>query len=99
VGALPADLAGSESAPLVALRTLSELLAQEMEAGYLAARDAPAMAQIITGSVWYFVFLELLLGKVAGALPEHTFVRELARLIWADLEPPSRKPRAKRKSR
>jgi hypothetical protein len=45
LGALPADLAGKESAPLVAIRTLAQMLAQEMEAGYLAVRDAPSSAR------------------------------------------------------
>jgi AcrR family transcriptional regulator len=98
VGALPADLAGKESAPLVAIRTLAEMLEQEMDAGYLVARDAPAIAQIITGSVWYFVFLELVLGDVAGAMDEDTFVKGLVRLVFADLQPP-RKPRAPVKQR
>jgi AcrR family transcriptional regulator len=93
VGALPADLAGKESAPLVAIRTLAEMLEAEMAAGYLAARDAPGIAQIITGSVWYFVFLELVLGKVVGAMDEDRFVHELVRLVFADLQP-ARKPRA-----
>jgi AcrR family transcriptional regulator len=98
VGALPADLAGEESAPLVAIRTLAELIEAEMKAGYLAVREAPAVAQIITGAVWHFVFLELLLGKVARALDEDTFVRELARLVFVDLQP-SRKPSAPRRPR
>jgi AcrR family transcriptional regulator len=98
VGALPADLAGDESAPLVAIRTLAEMLVTEMEAGFLAARDAPAIAQIITGSVWHFVFLELLLGNTAGAPGEDELVRELARLVFADLQQP-RKARPEKKPR
>jgi AcrR family transcriptional regulator len=94
IGALPADLAGPESAPLVAIRTLAELLEKEMEAGYLARRDAPAIAHVITGSVWYFVFLELLTGNAASARAEDAFVQELARLVLADLQP-ARKPRSR----
>lgn len=97
VGALPAELAGPESAPLVAIRTLGEMLQEEMDAGYLAARDAPALAQIITGSVWYFVFLELLLGREEGAMTEDAFVQQLARLALADLLPPA--PRAAKKKK
>ena len=73
VGALPAELAGPESAPLVAIRTLAEMLEQEMEAGYLVPRDARALAQLVTGAVWHFVFLELLLGKAGGTLTEGAF--------------------------
>jgi len=98
VGALPADLAGKESAPLVAIRTLAEVLEQEMKAGYLAVRDAPSIAQIITGSVWHFVFLELVLGKVPGEMDEATFVQGLVRLVLADLQLP-REPRAAAKAR
>jgi AcrR family transcriptional regulator len=97
IGALPADLAGPESAPLVALRTLAEMLEQEMDAGYLAARDAPAIARIITGSVWYFVFLELLLGNPASATDEDVFVQELARLVLADLQPRRKRPAQRRR--
>ncbi len=91
VGALPADLAGPESAPLVAIRTLGEMLQEEMDAGYLQQRDAPGIAQIITGSVWYFVFLELLLGRQGGAMTEDGFVQQLARLVLADLLPPAQR--------
>jgi AcrR family transcriptional regulator len=97
-GAQPTDLAGPESAPLVALRTLGELLEAEMAAGYLAQRDAAAIAQHITGSAWYFVFLELQFGAATGKLDEDSFVQELARLVFADLQP-TRKPPARRKSR
>lgn len=97
-GALPADLAGPESAPLVALRTLAELLEAEMAAGYLATRDAAAIAQTLTGSAWYFVFRELQLGDVPGVLAEDTFVQELARLVFSDLQP-AKKPPAKPKKR
>lgn len=91
LGALPAELAGPESAPLVAIRTLGEMLEEEMKAGYLAARDAQAIAHMITGSVWHFVFLELLLGRDGGAMTEDAFVQQLARLVLADLLPsPSR---------
>jgi AcrR family transcriptional regulator len=96
-GALPADLAGRESAPLVALRTLGDMLHEEMKAGYLATRKAAAVAQVITGSVWYFVFLELVHGKAAGGTDEDTFARELARQVFADLE--LQKPRPKPKPR
>ncbi len=95
VGALPADLAGDESAPLVALRTLAEMIEEEMDSGYLTARDAPSISQIITGAVWHFVFLELLLGNGSGAMDEDKFVHGLVRLVFADLQPP-RKPRAKK---
>jgi hypothetical protein len=98
VGALPADLAGPQSAPLVAIHTLAEMIEEEMSAGHLAARDALAVARIITGSVWYFVFTELVFGDAAGAQDEDAFVQALARLVFADLKP-SRKPRARRKAR
>ncbi|MEY4547101.1 MAG: hypothetical protein RL685_3296 [Pseudomonadota bacterium] len=98
VGALPADLAGPESAPLVALRTLAELLEAEMAAGYLAQRDAAAIAQTMTGAAWHFVFLELQLGTPSGAMTEDTFVQQLARLVLADLQP-AKKPPAKPKKR
>jgi AcrR family transcriptional regulator len=86
-GALPAELAGRDSAPLVAIRTLAEMLREEMKGGHLATRNAQAIAQFITGAVWHFVFLELLLGKPSGGLDEDTFSAELARLILADLQP------------
>jgi AcrR family transcriptional regulator len=98
VGALPAELAGRESAPLIAIRTLGEMLQEEMDAGYLAARDAQAIAQIITGSVWYFVFLELLLGREEGAMTEDAFVQQLARLALSDLLPTARRA-ARKKAR
>jgi AcrR family transcriptional regulator len=95
VGALPADLAGPESAPLVAIRTLGEMLQEEMDAGHLVARDAQAVAQIMTGSVWYFVFLELVHGRDGGAMVENTFVQQLARLVLSDLLPAKRSAKKK----
>ena len=62
-----------------------------MDAGHLEQRDAAGIAQIITGSVWYFVFLELLLGRQGGAMTEAAFVQQLARLVLADLLPPAQR--------
>lgn len=98
VGALPADLAGRDSAPLVAIRTLGEMLQEEMDAGHLAQRDPQALAQILTGSVWYFVFLELLLGPGARAMSEDEHVQQLARLICADVLPAAPRKAKKKKT-
>jgi AcrR family transcriptional regulator len=97
VGALPADLAGPESAPLVAIRTLGEMLQAEMEAGHLAERDAQAIAQIMTGSAWYFVFLELVHGRDGGAMTEDAFVQQQARLVFGDLAPAVKRGGKKKK--
>jgi AcrR family transcriptional regulator len=83
----PASLGGPEPAPLVAINTLTELLETEMAAGHLTKRNARAIAQFMTGSVWYFVFFGLLVGSDA-TIDEDTFVKELSRLVFSDLKPP-----------
>jgi len=88
---LPSDLTGSKPAPLVAIHAVAAMLEREMDAGRLARRNAEAVARILVGSIWYFVFLEVALGKGRGRLDEDTFVNELARAIFADLAP--RKPK------
>jgi AcrR family transcriptional regulator len=95
--ALPADLSGPHPAPRVAIETLAGMLREEMAAGHLPTGNAEALAQIVTGSVWYFVFLDLLLGKTAE-VDEDTLARELARRVVAEIELP-RKPRTKMKAR
>jgi hypothetical protein len=95
--AVPTDLSGPHPAPRVAIETLAAMLREEMAAGHLPPGNAEALAQIVTGSVWYFVFLDLLLGS-AGDVDEETLARELARRVVAELEP-ARKPRPKKKTR
>src|SRR5882724_3311211 len=93
----PADLIGRKPAPLVAIHTFAELLEREMDAGHLVRRNAEAVARIVTGSVWYFVFLRVLLNKPGGGIDEETFVEELARMVFADLDPA--RPRTPRRPR
>ena len=98
---LPADPTGRKPPPLVAIRAAAELLQAEMDAGHLASRDAEAVARILIGSVWYFVFLGLVLDKPSAGYDEDTFYAELARTLFADLDPKrgSRsKPRARRRT-
>jgi AcrR family transcriptional regulator len=97
-GELPTDLTGPKPAPLVAIRTVAEMLEAEMGAGYLATRNAEAVARILIGSIWYYVFLELVLGKKSGSLDEDTFVEDLARVVFGDMDS-ARGPRAKRRVR
>ena len=95
--AVPTDLSGPHPAPRVAIETLAGMLREEMAAGHLPSGNADALAQIVTGSVWYFVFLDLLLGSTGG-IDEDTLARELARRVVIGLEP-VRTPRAKKKAR
>ena len=83
---LPRNQRGPDLAPLVAIRTLADMLQVEMDAGYLAQRDAEAAARVLFGSVWYFVFLGIVVGK-ASVADEDAFVAELARISFADLAP------------
>ncbi len=94
----PADLTGRKPAPLVAIHTFAELLEREMDAGHLVRRNAEAVARVVTGSVWYFVFLGVLLNRPAGGIDEDTFVEELARMVFADLDP-ARPRTARRRTR
>ncbi|HEU4578002.1 MAG TPA: helix-turn-helix domain-containing protein [Polyangiaceae bacterium] len=94
--AVPTDLSGPHPAPRVAVETLAAMLREEMNAGHLPPGNAEALAQIVTGSVWYFVFLDLLLEQPGPVDPE-TLARELARRVLAELEP--RKARTKKKTR
>jgi AcrR family transcriptional regulator len=96
----PTDLTGRKPAPLVAIHTFAELLEREMDAGHLVRRNAEAVARIVTGSVWYFVFLGVLLDKPGGGMHEDAFVDELARMVFADLEPArARTQRRRRRTR
>jgi AcrR family transcriptional regulator len=83
---LPPHLTGPNPAPLVAVRTLAAVLEEEMARGHLVRRRAEAVARILVGSVWHFVFLRLVFEEARG-IDEDTFVEELARMVFADLDP------------
>lgn len=95
---MPSDLTGSKPAPLVAIRTLAAMLNGEMDAGHLARRDPEAISRVLIGSIWYYVFLGLVLDKSSGGLDEDTFVAELARMVFGDLDP-ARGPTDQRRAR
>jgi hypothetical protein len=85
---LPIDLTGPTTrAPFASIRVLSEMLEEEMNAGHLARRNPEAVARILTGSTWYFVFLGLMRDKALIGLDEDTFAEELARVVFGDLDP------------
>ncbi len=84
---LPADLSGPQAAPLIAIRTVADMLQEEMDGGHLAPRNAEAVARILIGSVWYFVFLGHVFNRVRGGVDEDTFVEELARAVFGDVDP------------
>jgi AcrR family transcriptional regulator len=97
VDELPADLSGPQAAPLIAIRTVAKMLQEEMDGGHLAPRNAEAVARIVIGSVWYFVFLGHVFNKMRGGVDEDTFAEELARVVFGDLDP-ARKSRGKVKA-
>ena len=85
---LPVDLTGPTTrAPFVSIRILAEMFEEEMRGGHLAQRNAEALARILIGSVWYFVFLGLVSDKAPSGLDEDTFVEELARVTYGDVNP------------
>jgi AcrR family transcriptional regulator len=84
---LPADLTGSKPAPLTSILTLAQMLQEQMDAGYLAPRNAEAVARIVIGSIWYFVFLRVVFNKARGGIDEDTFVEELAGVVFRDVDP------------
>lgn len=84
---MPLNLMGTKAAPLVAIQTLAEMIGHEMEAGYLARRNPEAVAQTIMGSVWYFVFLDLMFPNTNSGIDEDTFSAELARMVFAYVDP------------
>lgn len=93
---LPSDLTGTKPAPLVAIRAVARKLEAEMNAGHLMRRNAEAVARILIGSIWYYVFLEVVLDKARGGIAEDRFVKDLARVVFGDVDP-ARDSRTKRK--
>lgn len=77
------DLAGPDALPLVATRVVAAMLREEMDAGRLTKRDPEAIARILAGSTWYYVFLGTLAPN--NGMSEDHFVKQLARLLHADL--------------
>jgi AcrR family transcriptional regulator len=86
---LPRELTGRKPPPLVAIRALTDLLEEEMLAGHLVRREAGAVARILIGAVWHFVFLGHVFKKPSAGFDEDTFVSELARMVFGDLNPGS----------
>jgi AcrR family transcriptional regulator len=84
---VPADLTGPKPAPLVSILTLAEMLQEEMDAGHLAPRNAEAVARIVIGSIWYFVFLGVVFNRARAGIDEDTFVKDLARVVFGDVAP------------
>jgi AcrR family transcriptional regulator len=84
---MPLNLMGTKPAPLVAIQTLADMIEHEMEAGYLARRNPEAVAQMIMGSVWYFVFLDLMFPNTNSGINEETFLAELAKMVFAYVDP------------
>jgi len=84
---VPKDLTGPEPAPLVAIHTLAAMLQEQMDAGHLAQRNAEAVARTIIGSLWHFVFLEIVFDKARGRLEGDTFMDELARVVFGGIDP------------
>jgi AcrR family transcriptional regulator len=85
---LPADLTGPATrAPFISIRVLAEMLREEMDAGHLARRNPEAIARILIGSIWYFVFLGLVSEKAPSELDEDTYVEQLARVVFGDMDP------------
>lgn len=84
---MPSDLTGSKPAPFVAIGTLAEMLQEEMDAGNLAPRNAEAVARIVIGSLWHFLFLRLVFNKARAGIEEDEFAQELARMVFGDLDP------------
>ena len=95
---VPPSLTGPRPAPLVAIHTLAEKLQAEMDAGHLAQRNAEGVARMLIGTIWYFVFLELVLNKKGGGFDEDTLVEELARAVFTYVAP-AQGPRTKRLAR
>lgn len=96
---LPVDLTGPTTrAPFVSIRILAEMLEAEMDAGHLAWRNPEAVARILIGSTWYFVFLGLVNDKAPSGLDEDSFAEELARVVFGDVDP-ARGPSGKRRAR
>jgi AcrR family transcriptional regulator len=89
----PAEPRDDRPPPLVALRAIAAMLEHEMDAGHLARRNPEAVARIMTGATWYFVFLELSVERANRRFGDDTFVEELARLIFADVAPRTRAAR------
>ncbi|MGA2450491.1 MAG: helix-turn-helix domain-containing protein [Polyangiaceae bacterium] len=94
---LPADLTGSKPAPLTSILTLAEMLQEQMETGHLAPRNAEAVARILIGSIWYFVFMQVVFSKARGGIDEQSFAGELARVVFRDVDP-GRGSRGRRKA-
>ena len=84
---LPPTLTGPKPTPLMAIHTLAEKIQAEMDAGHLARGNAEPVAYVVFGSIWYFVFLELVLGKKTSAIDEDAFVKELAQMVLAYAKP------------
>jgi len=96
---LPPNLTGPNPVPLVAIHALAERLQAEMDGGFLAPRNAEAVAYMLFGSMWYFVFLGLVLSRAKSTvMAEDTFVEELAQAVFEYLDP-ANAPRRKHKAR
>jgi AcrR family transcriptional regulator len=74
---LPSGMSGPNPAPLRAIRALSGFFAAEMEAGRMDVRDPEVFARILLGSIWHFVFMDMMLGPDFRQIPEDRFVRGL----------------------
>ena len=81
--ALPSELTGSKPAPLVAIRALAAKFQEAMEGGHLPSRNPEALARIVIGSLWYWVFLGHVLPRQRAAFDEDTLVEELADVAFA----------------
>jgi AcrR family transcriptional regulator len=100
-GEAPPGMRGPNAAPTRTIRALAAHFASEHRAGRMRVRDAEVLARVFLGSIWHFVFMDVMMGNQgAQRLSEDRFVEGLVETLIEGLEPESpaslsRRPRVR----
>jgi AcrR family transcriptional regulator len=84
---MPPELAGDTPRPLVALHAMTEFFAGEIKAGNIRRRNPEIAARALIGSVWHFIFMEVVLRERNAGLSSEAFTKELAKFLFDALHP------------
>jgi AcrR family transcriptional regulator len=94
---LPEELLRPDPPPLKALKMLSGVFEAEMRGGRLRRNDAEVLARLFIGSIFHYVFFELLMQQQRELpLPADVYARNLVDLIWNGVRPDEAAPRKRR---
>ena len=83
----PPEMAGPVPAPLRTIRGVASFFASEAASGRMRARNPEVLARIFLGSIWHFVFMDVMVGSGGRPMSEDRFVAGLVETLLEGVQP------------